>query len=139
MTVVGPTPDFNHVAVEWGPFVYLDGSVPTGEIVVTYVGGDMVDRGLSPERSIAIGTGKQAVWRFPLTTIELDVGGVLKPFAFVAFMLPATNDPDIEGGGGEYVAVPRLSQGGGTRSEFTADVGGDVVRLNDPTLTPLNA
>lgn len=132
---IGPSPDFNDITVEWGPYVYLDGSLPTGTLSLTYSGGEMLDAGTPPDRSVRI--SPNGTRKIDIGSISIDVGGQSQRFAFASFTVPASNDPDIQGGGGTYTVTPVLTNGKARAVTFFADIGtpDGVIRLNDVTPT----
>lgn len=132
---IGPSPDFNDLTVEWGPFIFLDGSLPKGKLTLAYSGGEMVDPATPPDKSVRIGVGPNR--SIPIGSIFIDS----VEYAFASFTVPASNDPDIQGGGGTYTVTPVLTNGKATPVTFFADIGtpDGVIRLNDVTPTDATA
>lgn len=124
--MAAPSPDWDMVTFKWAGN-RLDGKPATGSISVHYDGGVMLDDDNTP------GGTPVSVFpvdmTFPITTAKITVGGQLKDVGYVEFQVPASNDPDITGGGGTYTITEQL-QGTNSRRVYTV-----VADRNAPSAT----
>lgn len=97
-----PSPDFDLITLKWAG-TYLDGAPAQGSLQLTYGGGVMLDDDLATPINIF---PKQIV--APITTLSVLIGGEMKEVGYAEFKVPATNDPDIDGGGGTYSMTESL-------------------------------
>lgn len=128
----GPTPDFDQVLLKWAG-VDLDGTPSTGRLEVSYNGGVMLDDDATLPVSIY-----PTLLVATLTTKNEVVDGAVKPVGYAEFAVPASDDPDIQGSGGTYTVVERLTNGRGVTRVFLAskDATNGVIWLN--RLTSVN-
>ena len=91
-----PSPDLDLVTLKWAG-TYLDGSPAQGALNITYSGGVMLDDDLVTPMNIFPKT-----IAVPLTTLKVEIDGEMKDVGYAEIQVPATNDPDISGGGGTY-------------------------------------
>lgn len=123
-----PSPDWDMVTVAWAG-TYLDGSAATGKLELKYDGtAPMLDD--DPDLPLSI-FGKSV--SVPISETTVMIGGQSRTVGYVAVQIPASNDPDITGGGGTYTFTEKLAAGGG-RSNVTfvadKDIAGGVIWLN---------
>lgn len=132
--MAGPTPDFSTVTVVWEKTL-LDGTAPKGNIEIAYDGAEQLDP--SPQNPIGIipTTFTQPIVEF---TIQVaDKNDVLQTIKIgrATFELPASNDPDISGGGGTYTVTEKLTNASGRAYSFVADkdAPGGIIKLAEAT------
>ncbi|RCK68253.1 hypothetical protein DT076_16520 [Desertihabitans brevis] len=112
-----PSPDWNTVICRWMGN-HLDGSAALGNLKVVYNGaGPLLDP--DPTNPMSVFVNPLIV---PITTTTLLIDGETREVGFCQFELPASNDPDIVGGGGSYSFTEDLKKGGGRKDvPFIAD------------------
>ena len=112
-----PTPDWDLVTLKWAG-VYLDGTPARGSLHLDYNGTVMLDD--DPELPINIFRRRLTA---QLTTTQIMIDGQQREVGYAEFQVPASNDPDITGGGGTYTLTEELVGGGGRGSfSFVADI-----------------
>lgn len=117
MTVVQPSYDWDMVTLKWAG-VFIDGSIPTGNISLQYDGaGPLLDDDVETPLSI---------FRKPialaLSTKAVVIDGEARQVAYAEIDVPASNDPDITGGGATYTFSENLAGGAGRKNvSFLAD------------------
>lgn len=121
-----PSPDWNMVELRWAG-VTLAGRPAEGRLQLTYNGvNPMLDE--SPLLPIAIFPVNLSV---PLETIETVIDGESRLVGYASIMVPASNDPDIIGGGGSYTFSELLTNAAGRSGiNFIADKDTSVIWLN---------
>lgn len=123
-----PSPDWDMVTLVWAG-TYLDGTPATGTIEIQYEGaGPMLDD--DPAFPLSIFSAKVSI---PIASTTLLIGGESRTVGYVSVSVPASNDPDIQGGGGTYRFSEVLTRGGGRLDvSFVADkdTPGGVIHLN---------
>lgn len=114
MEFIAPSPDFNLVKIKFAAS-NLDGTPSTGVITFTYSGGVQLDRGATP---VAI-FPTQIIINIKPKVVEIE--GKEMVVGYAEAEIPASNDPDIDGGGGTYQAKIAITGGGVYTSTFIAD------------------
>lgn len=102
-----PTPDWDMVTLKWAG-VFIDGSPCTGAIRLEYSGKVMLD----DDEITPINVFPRRI-TVPLTTMNIVIDGQPRSVGYAEVKVPATNDPDIDGGGGTYELTEELTGGGG--------------------------
>lgn len=101
----GPSPDWNRIPVRWDA-VYLDSTRPTGTLSLSALlpnGRTVDDDPLDP-----------------LYIIGRSIEIAINPEGPTDFVLPATDDPDIEAQDFTYTVTENLNEGGGQTYSFRA-------------------
>lgn len=136
MTVLQPSPDWQMVTLKWAG-VYIDGRPADGFIELAYNSDqplldDDTDAGtplsvfVTPMK-IPIATKTVPFWTGdydPETDEIVPETGTYEPrtVGYVEVQVPASNDPDVIGGGGTYRFTELLNDGAGRRNvNFVAD------------------
>lgn len=126
-----PTPDLDLVTLVWRG-TYLDGTAATGTIELTYDGGMMLDPHTTSPISIFPTTLSKTLTAKTISVTNAGGTPVSVNVGEAIFEVPATNDPDITGGGGTYTVKENLNKGGGRTFSFIADIAspGATIYLN---------
>lgn len=127
MTTRQPSPDWNMVELRWSG-TYLDGRAAAGTITIGYNGvAPLLDDGPHPVSVFPV------AFSVPIRTTKLTIAGKDRMVGYCSVKVPASNDPDIAGGGGSYWFTESLTNGTGrTHVDFLADkdAPGGVIWLN---------
>lgn len=123
-----PSYDWNVIQCIWAG-TYVDGTPAAGVIAIKYDGvGPMLDD--DPTLPLAIFSTTVEV---PIVTTTVIIAGETRTVGYASIWLPATNDPDIQGGGGTYTFSERLEREGG-RSDISfvvdKDTPGGIIYLH---------
>lgn len=137
MTLFGPTPAWNGITLKWAG-VTLDGQPITGKLKLTY---NLPTPLLDTSGSIPISVYPTELSKDLTTAIVQypDDAGVMQDhtIGYASWVVPATDDTDIQGNGGTYTLTENLLNAKGQTRVFTAskDVVGGVIWLNQITST----
>jgi len=116
----GPTPDWNQVVLRWAG-VNLDGTPCAGTLSLTYNATVPLldDDAVLPVSIYPVELTKTLT----TATIALtDANGatVNRTVGYAEWLVPASDDPDIQGFGGTYTLVEKLANGKGQTRNFVA-------------------
>ncbi|GAB3598606.1 hypothetical protein GCM10027586_00660 [Kineococcus gypseus] len=113
-----PSPDYNRKLLRWAGN-YGDGSPAEGTIEVTPVGKGMA---LDDDEVMPLGIFSSQ-FSFEIGRTPILINGEVREAGYVAFHLPANNDPDIIGGPTSYIITEKLRKGGGREPyEIVVDI-----------------
>ncbi len=128
----GPTPDFNQVTLKYAG-VRLDGAPVTGELSLTY---NSTNPLLDEDDTLPVSIYPVELKK-TLTTATIQVKDetgafVSRTVGYAEWNVPASDDPDIQGFGGTYTLVERLTNATGQTRNFVAskDAANGVIWLN---------
>lgn len=132
-----PSPDFDYITAEWYG-TQLDGQPCRGSIDIEYDGaGPMLDPSTTRPLDVFPVVISQSLQTTQIQVNDKNGNPVTVNVGYAVFELPASNDPDILGGGATYTVTERLEGAvGRTYSLFVdKDAPGGVIRLNELTPT----
>lgn len=128
-----PSPDWDLIKLRWAG-VFLDGSPCEGSLELKYSGTVMLDD--DPITPLSIFSRPLVL---PITTTQVLIDGVQKTVGYAEILVPASNDPDIEGSGGTYSFTENLNGGGGRKNiSFPVDKDAPNGEIWLPKVLPTN-
>lgn len=135
------TPDTTMITLVWHG-VYLDGTPATGNLKLTYDGGNQLDAGNDDSLSVMVYRSEinRTIVEKRIDTEDKFGNPVRVVVGHAEFQVPASNDEDLLGSGGTYTLTEELTRGGGRTYSFPVDKdvpGGRIILHELPgTTTP---